>query len=43
MGAGQSGNQEMSFGHVKFELPIRHPGRNVKQAVGYVCLKLGRV
>lgn len=30
---------ELSFGHVTFEMPVRHQNEAVKQAVGYVSME----
>lgn len=33
-------NQAFVFEHVEFEISFRHPGGNVKQAVGHMRLEL---
>lgn len=36
-------NQEVGFKHVESEITFRHPGGNVKQAVGRIHLELEEV
>ena len=35
-------NQEVSVGHIKFEISIRHQSGNVKSAVGFISLEFRR-
>lgn len=42
--AGVEGNQDLGFGPIKFELPIRQPNGEGKKAIAHVSLEfLGEV
>lgn len=36
---GCGGYQELSFGHVNFKMPVRHPGRDIMSAIEYINLE----